>query len=131
MRSFERAFSILLEQPELPPAPRSTGEPSSDRETIDAIGNDVSDNPAIAYKKNTDATHSTSIKDWINKIDQFKTDLNGLTPDSMNSQLNSSDEDSLFAAIASTEGKHITRIAKDLSGLSEILKGYLLASDGK
>jgi hypothetical protein len=49
----------------------------------------------------------------------------------MNSQLNRVDCDSILADVQRSETKKISRLAQDLSSLSESLKQYLLAAQNK
>lgn len=138
MNLFEKRFSIILEQPELPAqaelpdidelsAP-GEGDPTSNVDTINAIGRDVPENPGIQYKKQENDEMTAEIRKWIQKLDTFNEELNGLNSGSFQAKLNSATCDTIFDKIASSEGKKISRIARDLSGLSETLKGFLLSS---
>ena len=57
--------------------------------------------------------------------------MNGLQSTSLQAQLNNADCDTLFSDISRSETKKISRIAQDLRGLVESLKGYLLSSEEK
>ena len=69
------------------------------------------------------------IQGWITQIQEFNEFLNGLGSTSMQAQLNNADCDTLFADISRSETKKISRIAQDLSALSESFKGYLLSAE--
>ena len=135
MTYFEQKFNkILLEQPmDMPPgaepeAGTPTSEPTPDVDTA-AMIDDVSDNPAVNYKKEQHSAQSQQIEQWLGKITDFNEFLNGLGGSSMQAQLNNADCDTLFNDVARSETKKISRVAQDLSALIESLKGYLLSSE--
>ena len=72
-----------------------------------------------------------SLQQWIQQIDDFSEYMNGLGAESIQSQLNNSACETLYADIARSETKKIGRIAQDLRALSESLKAYLLSSDSE
>ncbi len=71
------------------------------------------------------------LNDWIQRIEEFIEYLNGLSPDSMNYELNRADCSTIMADVQRSESKKISRVAQDLSSLSEALKQYLLGAERK
>ncbi len=71
----------------------------------------------------------SKIRDWVTNIEEFIDYLNGLGDNSMQAQLNHAECDTLFNDVSRAETKKIARIAQDLSGLKEALKGYILSAD--
>jgi uncharacterized membrane protein YukC len=69
------------------------------------------------------------LNEWINKIDEFIVFLNDTHSDSMQIQLHSAPCDTMFENIARSEKKKIARLAADLGGLSQSLKGYLASAN--
>lgn len=68
------------------------------------------------------------LKEWIAKIDNFIDFLNSPTPHSIQSKLHVAGCDTLFDSIARSEKKKISRLAAELSSLSESMKGYLISA---
>lgn len=139
MSYFEKKFKVLLEQDIAPPPALEDDVPAAeldepgmgdDTATAAAI-DDTADNPAINYKKEITAQMTGSIEQWIAKIEDFNGFLNGLDGNSLQAQLNNADCDTIFNDVARSETKKIARIAQDLSGLVESLKGYLLSHEDK
>lgn len=138
MSYFEKKFKTLLEQEVAAPAEAPVEEPVAAEdpgmtpdETTAAVVNDTPDNPALNYKKEITAQMTGQIEGYIGKIGEFNEFLNGMGGDSLQSQLNNADCDTIFNDIARSETKKISRIAQDLSGLIESLKGYLLSHEDK
>lgn len=136
MSYFEKKFKTLLEQEVAAPAeapvdaPVATEEPGmTPDETTAAVVNDTAGNPALNYKKEVTAQMTGQIEGYITKIKDFNEFLNGMDGGSLQSQLNNADCDTIFNDIARSETKKISRIAQDLSGLVESLKGYLLSHE--
>ena len=143
MSIFEKKFTTLLEAPvdmaavapedaavptdDMVPA---SAEPTTDAQTTGVLDQgSTPDNPALNYKREQ-TTHMTStIQTWIGQIQEFNEFLNGLDGASMQAQLNNGDCDTLFADVSRSETKKISRIAQDLSALTESFKGYLLAAE--
>lgn len=69
------------------------------------------------------------LKGWIDRIDEFSTYLNGTGPESIQSQLNAAEPDTLFDKISTAETKKIARVAVELTSLNEMLKGYLATAN--
>ena len=143
MSIFEKKFAMLLEAPgDVPPtAPEdmvapaddmvpAAVEPTTDAETAGALGQVATpDNPALNYKREQKTQMTSTIQQWITQIQEFNEFLNGLEGQSMQAQLNNADCDTLFADISRSETKKISRIAQDLSALTESFKGYLLSAE--
>jgi hypothetical protein len=139
MNVFEKKFVTLLEQPEELPAQLDAPEgevappavePTTDVETTAAMDPGATpDNPALNYKREQKTQMTNIIHGWIGQIQEFNEFLNGLDNNSMQAQLNNADCDTLFADISRSETKKISRIAQDLSALSESFKGYLLSAE--
>lgn len=70
----------------------------------------------------------SELKTWIATIDNFIDFLNSPTPHSLQSKLHAAGCDTLFDSIARSEKKKISRLAAELSSLSESMKGYLISA---
>jgi len=68
------------------------------------------------------------LKTWIATIDNFIEFLNAPNSESLQTKLHSAGCDTLFDAIARSEKKKISRLAAELSSLSESMKGYLISA---
>lgn len=90
---------------------------------------DVKPNPALNHRVTTTNNQLKSLQSWIVEIEGMVKRLNGLEPESIQSQLNSAECETIFTPIARSETKKISRIAQDLSGLAESLKGHLMSAD--
>ena len=127
MKNFKGTFiNLLCEQEESEQDTLGT-DPSTPEGTFD----DVAPNPLAAAKGMEASATISTLQDWINNVEQFTAYLNGVETDSMNSQLNKVDCDSILADVQRSETKKISRLAQDLSSLSESLKQYLLAAQNK
>jgi hypothetical protein len=73
----------------------------------------------------------TKLKEWVGQIDQFIKFLNGTELASVQVQLHAAPCDSIFEDIARSEKKKISRLAAELSSLSESLKGYLISANDR
>jgi hypothetical protein len=142
MSIFEKKFVTLLEQPVagppvegVPATPEDmtappAAEPTTDADTAGALDQGATpNNPAINYKREQKTQMTGSIQQWITQIQEFNEFLNGLNSNSMQAQLNNADCDTLFADVSRSETKKISRIAQDLSALTESFKGYLLSAE--
>jgi hypothetical protein len=69
------------------------------------------------------------LKQWIDKIDEFKNYLNAPDAESVVSKLNAAEADTLFDKISTSETKKIARVAAELGSFSEDLKGYLATAN--
>tara|TARA_R110000851_G_scaffold165399_2_gene310363 strand:+ start:525 stop:971 length:447 start_codon:yes stop_codon:yes gene_type:complete len=139
MNIFANKFTTLISEQEGPPA-EMVGEapPGGDTEAFDkgldpgtepGSFNDVPENPAIALRKQQYGATMETLRTWVFEVEGWVETLNGLEGNSMNSQLNSADCDSIMADVQRSESKKISRLAQDLSGLSEALKQYLLSAE--
>lgn len=137
---FANKFKLVLEE-EIPALPGEidagdagaapVGPPedvSPDDSTLD-VASDVEPAPVGDVKKAETDRMKGELQEWITKIKEFNEFLNGTESDSLQKKLNSADCDTLFANISRSETKKIARVAQDLSGIIESLKGYVLSSD--
>ena len=146
MNSFARKFSILLEAtPEdaIPDEGLEGDTLSSDEGggDINPLGldqgtpsgafDDVPENPAVALRQQQYGQTMTTLRNWVEEVEGWVTTLNGLDNNSINAQLNKADCDSIMADVQRSESKKISRLAQDLSSLSESLKQYLLSAEQK
>jgi len=69
------------------------------------------------------------LKTWVTELDRFAEYLNGTTPQSVQSRLNSAEPDTLFDKIATAETKKIARVSVEVASLSQMLKGYLASAN--
>jgi hypothetical protein len=134
MDKFKNAFfKILEEEIDDAVAPEAVN-PEDDAATFDGSFED----PEMAGEFNTDPQlagfqhkYIERAKEWIAKMTEFSTWLNGTEGDSLNKQLIAMDKQgSPFEGI-SNEAKKITGIAQDLASLSEGIKGIVLTVDKK
>ena len=141
MNSYARRFKTILEQDEqmLNRAPIDSPEMTDDQmamqNTLDD-GSEVSDfdiqnvNQLQQDLQNQKATQMVSVlKQWIDRISEFKEFLNGTGDKSINSTLAKAVPDTLFDKIKTSESKRIARVAADLSSFEEILKGHMANSN--
>lgn len=131
MSLFKKAFDVLLEQD----ADAELEAPQTDREamaqqldTTAPEDYDV-DAAAIAARDASKIEQKRKLQEWIAKIDDFTNYLNGTDGSSLQSQLHKASCDSLFEKIARSETKKISRLASELSGLSQSMKGYLISNN--
>lgn len=136
MGIYEKYFNTLLEQDEAEAAPvAATPEAenaamsaeldagtSADSFDSDAGRVEVIRKESLAKQKNT-------LSEWVAEIERFVQYVNGVNDTSVQAQLHNAGCDTLFEKIASSEHRRISRIAVELSGLAEALKGYLIAGD--
>ena len=135
-------FITILEQ-DAPVAPEATPNtapavPSGDAEkaamaaTLDKGTNAADYDVPVPRSLQTDESKMQQIndlKEWISTIDNFIDYLNAPKPTSIQSKLHSAGCDTMFDDIARSEKKKISRLAAELSSLSESLKGYLISSN--
>jgi hypothetical protein len=68
-------------------------------------------------------------KHWIHKLDQFAEELNGLNPNSLNTQLNEIDkEGSIFRGIVKDQSDDIVKVTEILKAMGEGIKGYIIGA---
>jgi len=134
MKVFQNKFINLLEQDDTQQAPQNDAQAfrtGLDDNTDPEAFNDVPDNPVAQFQAQQTANTIGTLQTWISEVESFIEYLNGLDDSSMNSQLNRVDCDSVLADVQRSESKKISRLAQDLSGLSESLKQYLLMAKNK
>ena len=141
MNSYARRFKTILEQDEqmLDRAPVESPEMTDDQMAMQSTlddGSEVSDfdiqnvNQLQQDLQNQKATQMVSVlKQWIDRISEFKEFLNGTDENSINSTLAKAVPDTLFDKIKTSEAKRIARVAADLSSFEEILKGHMANSN--
>ena len=142
MKSFKHRFLAQLnEADELPPI---EADPSVEQASPDMERNameselDKGTQPAQFDVKALDAQDTLikqtkihqiqELEKWIEKIDHFIEYINGTATDSIQNKLHDAKPDSIFDKIAKSETKKIARASVELSGLTERLKSYLIAS---
>jgi hypothetical protein len=136
MVTFERKFTDILVS-EARKIEETSAEPITDvqafQKTLEPGTNprtfDTPPNPEMNYKIKQTTEQLKQLQQWIIEVEQFVDKLNGLDSDSIQSRLNSAECDTVFSPIARSETKKISRIAQDLSGLAESLKGHLMSAD--
>jgi hypothetical protein len=130
---FKKQFNSLLNEEDLPPP---AGDVAAMKDGLDGTTepgafNDVAPNPTGDVMANETGHVTGKLQDWIGKIEEFIEYLNGLSPDSINYELNKADCSSIMSDVQRSESKKISRVAQDLSSLSEALKQYLLGAERK
>ena len=134
---FANKFKLVLEE-EIPAPPIDDGagvpvglpddSASPDNQTIDAVS-DVAPSPVGDVKRAESDRMKLELQEWVARISEFNEFLNGMETESLQKKLNDADCDTLFATISRSETKKVSRIAQDLSGLIESLKGYILSAE--
>ena len=119
------------DEEESPESDEEAFNASLDPETPAGAFNDVPSNPVAEFEAEQQANTINILTTWIGNVESFIEQLNGLSPDSMNAQLNKTDCGSILSDVARSESKKISRLAQDLSSLGESLKQYLLAAQNK
>jgi hypothetical protein len=135
---FKNEFTKILELAP-PPGPDELPDEGEDEAALAAGLDDgsspddfaVADNPTGQIEADGVGQATGKLNDWIVKIEEFIEYLNGLSPDSMNYELNRADCSSIMSDVQRSESKKISRVAQDLSSLSEALKQYLLGAERK
>ena len=138
MNLFERRFNMVLEA-DIAPAPAAdptATAPSSDKEAMaQTLTSAKPEDFDIQGRETVQDTRKleqiTKLKEWVGQIDQFIKFLNGTEPTSVQEQLHAAPCDSIFEDIARSEKKKISRLAAELSSLSESLKGYLISANDR
>lgn len=133
MSLFRKAFEVLLEQDA--DAEIKQPVPSTDREamasqldTTKPEDFDV-DAAALAAVDASKIEQKRKLQEWIGKIDEFTNFLNSTDGTSVQTQLHKASCESIFDKIARSETKKISRLASELSALSQALKGYLISNN--
>lgn len=102
-----------------------------DQDTDPMAFNDVPDVPVPSAEMSAVGKSTAQLNDWITKIEDFTEYLNGLSPNSINYELNRADCSTIMADVQRSETKKISRVAQDLSSLAQSLKQYLLGAERK
>lgn len=140
MSYFARVFNLMLEADaaDKPALEAPAAAPASDREAMAQTLNTAKPEDFDVQSPNREklvdkfkAEQTVKLKEWIVKIDEFITFLNGTDSTSMQVQLHAAPCDSVFEDISRSEKKKIARLAAELSSLSESLKGYLISSNDR
>jgi hypothetical protein len=132
--NFDKLFNqVFITEQEVPEATPGQGVPEAPAEqpVAPAVGGeatpdnyDVEPNPVV-----TPAGNAESLKTFITKIEEFADSLNSVENDSLQKLVNDLDrQGSLFQGISRETSKDIIRIAEQLTGLSEIIKGFVINS---
>jgi hypothetical protein len=125
-----RFLNLFNEQDE--PIPGSDQETlGTEPETPAGTFDDVEPNPVARFQKQQTADTIATLKGWIGEVEGFIQFLNGVDGNSVNQQINRADCDSIMADVQRSESKKISRLAQDLSSLSESLKQYLIVANNK
>jgi len=135
MNIFKSQFNKFLTEDEMR-LPSPAGDEAAMQAGMDGSAppesfNDVEPNPEVDMAAGETSHVTNKLTDWIGKIEEFIEYLNGLSPDSINYELNRADCSSIMSDVQRSESKKISRVAQDLSSLSEALKQYLLGADRK
>jgi hypothetical protein len=85
--------------------------------------------PAVSPEDQVREKQVQQLGQWIEKLTNFTSYLNGVDNNSIQKVLNDAGEGTLFAEIARGERKRIARLAQEMSSLTESFKGYMLSSD--
>ena len=93
--------------------------------------NDVPGNPMNDLMQSEEDSTIEKLAEWIDTTAGFIEFLNGTDNNSMNSQLNQPNCNSILQDVRRSESKKVSRLAQDLSSLEESLKQYLLQSRNK
>jgi hypothetical protein len=136
MSYFKSRFDYILEA-DAAPAPEPAPEaPATDQEamaqSLDTAKPSDFDVKAAERQQRVDHVkidQINTLSEWIGKIDAFVLFLNDTKSESMQIQLHSAPCDTMFENIARSEKKKISRLAAELGGLSQSLKGYLASAN--
>jgi len=131
MDIFSKKFFTLINEQEEPVPGTEQDTLGTDPATPDGTFDDVDPNPMATLQKQQTANTIGTLETWIGSVEEFITFLNGLDDASVNSQINKADCDSIMADVQRSESKKISRLAQDLSSLSESLKQYLIVANNK
>lgn len=131
MSLFSKKFNYILEADDTPaPAPATDREAMAQQ--LDTAAPTDFDVQQAGRAKLVDQHKAGQIKqldEWIVQLDTFVRFLNGTEPDSVQSKLHAAPCDTIFQDIARSEKKKISRLAAELSTLSESLKGYKISAN--
>jgi len=137
MGIYQKLFSNLLEKEEIENLSTPDLTPEAEDQALQAeldAGTppesfDTDAGQVEVIRKESLAKQKQILADWVSEIERFLEYVNGVNARSIQGQLHNAGCDTLFEKIASSEHRRIIRIAVELSGLEEALKGYLIAGD--
>ena len=134
MDLFSKRLFSLFEQNDEEPVPT----PQTDREAmaqqLDTTSPQDYDVQQPGRAQLVDQHHAGQIKtlqSWVKEIDGFVMFLNDPNSNSIQNQLHAAPCDTVFQDIARSETKKLSRLAAELSTLSESLKGYMISSSDR
>jgi len=135
--AFKKSLNEAVSEADLEPSgnpeltPTDADKLGTDPTTPEGTFDDVDPNPMATLQKQQNANTITKLQEWISSIEDFTQYLNGLDDSSINSQINRADCNTTLADVQRSESKKISRLAQDLSSLSESLKQYLIVANHK
>jgi hypothetical protein len=137
MAIFNKLFSNIIKEQDEPELEAPAVEPSEDRASMEAELDKGTvpqefDVKAVTREqmasRQTNSAQAIELQTWVRNIDKFLEYLNSPDINSVQTQLHMAPCDTLFEKVAKSETKKIARVCVELSGLSERLKAYLIAS---
>lgn len=131
MSIFSNKFFAIINEQDEPQNVTDQEALGTDEGTPEGTFDDVPDSPIATLQKQQNDNTISSLQAWIGQVETFINFLNGLDDGSINAQINKADCDSIMADIQRSESKKISRLAQDLSSLSESLKQYLIVANNK
>jgi len=137
MAIFNKLFSNIIKEQDEPELEAPAVQPSEDRTSMEAELDKGTvpqefDVKAVTREqmasRQTNSAQAIELQTWVKNIDKFLEYLNSPDINSVQTQLHMAPCDTLFEKVAKSETKKIARVCVELSGLSERLKAYLIAS---
>lgn len=137
MAIFNKFFSNIIKEQDEPELEVPAVRPSEDRTSMEAELDKGTvpqefDVKAVTREqmasRQTNSAQAIELQTWVRNIDKFLQYLNSPDINSVQTQLHMAPCDTLFEKVAKSETKKIARVCVELSGLSERLKAYLIAS---
>jgi hypothetical protein len=137
MAIFNKLFSNIIKEQDEPELEAPAVQPSEDRTSMEAELDKGTvpqefDVKAVTREqmasRQTNSAQAIELQTWVRNIDKFLEYLNSPDINSVQTQLHMAPCDTLFEKVAKSETKKIARVCVELSGLSERLKAYLIAS---
>jgi len=137
MAIFNKLFSNIIKEQDEPELEAPAVEPSEDRTSMEAELDKGTvpqefDVKAVTREqmanRQKNSAQAFELQTWVRNIDKFLEYLNSPDINSVQTQLHMAPCDTLFEKVAKSETKKIARVCVELSGLSERLKAYLIAS---
>ena len=127
MPRYDKVFNKILNEEDLPVSDEEVF--ASSFETDGEIGADDFNTEPTA--PGFSSRYIDKAKTWTTKLEAFASWVNGTEEDSLNKQFNDLDKEGTpFEGISKNSDK-LTKIAADLSALSETIKGIILSADRK